>query len=99
MTDIQFVTQPTPEHVRTAADLLEAVLLNDLDTEARLAVAACLLQLLDVHPPYPPSAPITEPVPTGEGITRVRAELKAAAAEATGVQDRVRIGLAARELR
>jgi hypothetical protein len=100
MTDSPSIeTQPEPENVARAGDLLESLLAGDLDTDARLAIGAALDVLYDVHPPYPPRPqpePATVDLPTG-----VRLALKAlsdAERAASSVGEAIRMGLAAREL-
>ena len=91
-------TQPIPPHVDRAADALEAVLLTDLDVDTRLAVAAALASLLDVHPPYAPPGAVPSPMPASEGLGTAREALRVAATEAGSVAEAIRIGLAAHEL-
>jgi hypothetical protein len=94
------LTQPEPEHIARAGGLLQAVLLGDVDIEARLAVVAALATLRDVYPPYRPSL---EPVPAltlelGVGVTLALGALEEAARCAGSVEEVIRIGFAGREL-
>jgi len=92
-------TQPEPLRLGRAAQALDAVLAGDLDVETRLAVGAALAVLADVHPPYPPLPEPAQPVPAAEGIALAVAELAAAVEHAGSVEEAIRAGLAARELR
>lgn len=96
-------TQPEPHHLGRAARLLEAVLLGGpetgLDTDTCLAVAAALARLDDVQPPYPPRPHPAAPIAAGEGIDQALGELAAAIAQTQSVEESIRVGLAARELR
>jgi hypothetical protein len=94
-------TQPEPEHIARAGDLLEAILAGRLDCETRLAVSAALATLYDVFPPYPP--PITpapsQPLDLQTGISLVLEALQAAVRHAASAEEAIRVGLAGRELR
>jgi hypothetical protein len=92
-------TQPEPEHLAHAGDLLEAVLLGDLDLNARLAVGAALTTLYDVFPPYDPRPAVTEPLDLRTGTRLALDSLTTAIEAADSVQVAIRAGLAARELR
>ena len=96
---VPITTQPEPLHLGRAAQALDAVLAGDLDVETRLAVGAALAVLADVHPPYPPLPEPAQPMPVVEGIALAVAELAAAVEHAGSVEEAIRAGLAARELR
>jgi hypothetical protein len=94
-------TQPEPEHIARAGDLLEAILAGPLDCETRLAVSAALATLYDVFPPYPPPttpAP-TQPLELYTGISLVLEALQAAGHHAASAEEAICVGLAGRELR
>lgn len=91
-------TQPEPEHLARAGDLLEAVLLGDLDPDARLTVGGALAVLYDVFPPVDPRPQQTAPLPLDDGLDLALKSLTAAVDAADTVQEALRAGLAAREL-
>jgi hypothetical protein len=91
-------TQPEPEHLAHAGDILEAILLTDLDLEARITVGAALAVLADVYPPYPPRPRPTDPIDLCTGLTQAHKALTAAVDAADSVQEAIRAGLAGREL-
>jgi hypothetical protein len=92
-------TQPEPERLAHAGDILEAILLGDLDLDARLSVGAALATLYDIFPPYDPRPAVTEPVAPRTGIREALEALNSAVDEAGSVQEALRAGRAARELR
>lgn len=92
-------TQPEPEHLAHAGDLLEAVLLGDLDLDARLTIGAALAVLYDVFPPYNPRPPVTEPLDLRTGTRQALDALSTAIDTTESVQEALRAGRAARELR
>ena len=91
-------SQPEPLHIARASAALDAVLAGESDLMTQLAVAAALIILGDVHPPYPPLPEPEAPIAAEVGIAEALAELSRAAAAATSPQEAVRIGLAARHL-
>jgi hypothetical protein len=92
-------TQPEPEHLAHAGDLLEAILLSDLDLHARLSVGAAIAVLYDVFPPYTPRPPVTEPLDLHTGLHQTLDALTTAIAASGSVQEALRAGRAAHELR
>jgi len=92
-------TQPEPEHLAHAGGLLEAVLLCDLELDARLGIGAALATLYDVFPPYDARPPVTEPIDLGTGMRQALDALSAAIDTADTVREALRAGRAARELR
>ena len=89
-------TQPEPDSLARAGDILEAILAGDLSFEERLAVGAALTTLYDVDPPYPPRPESATPLDLIEGLPQA---LRALSEPLDSVQDTIRAGLAARELR
>jgi hypothetical protein len=92
-------TQPEPEHLAHTGDVLEAILLGELDLDARLSVGAALATLYDVFPPYNPRPAATESIDLRTGIRQALDALGSAVDEAGSVQEAVRAGRTARELR
>ncbi len=91
-------TQPEPEYIARAGDLIEAVLAGEIDIQARLALGAALAILCDVHPPYPPRPEPATTLDLPTGIRLALQTLNAAKYSAPTVADAIRAGLAAREL-
>ena len=91
-------TRTGPEHLTRAGDLLEAVLLGEPDTRARIVIARALAILSDVQRPELASPQITEAIPLRHGVLRAIEELKAAIQESHSVDDVLRAGLAGRAL-
>lgn len=99
--DTPIQTQPEPESIARAGDILEAILLCDrgeVDVEARLAIGSALATLYDVHPPYPPRGAPAQPIRLRDGVQAALQSLTAAVTGADSVEQAVRAGLAARQL-
>lgn len=93
-------TQPEPQHLAHASDILEAILLgDDLDLDARITVGAALATLHDVFPPYVPRPAATTPLDLHTGMRQALEALTSAIDAANSVQEALRAGLVARELR
>jgi hypothetical protein len=91
-------TQPEPEHIARAGDLLEALLLGNLTVHARLAIGRALATLADVHPPYPPRPDVTEALAFHPGLDLALQELKQALHQASSTEEAIRVGTAGRAL-
>jgi hypothetical protein len=98
MTDTTIHTQPEPEHIAGASLALARVLAGNPDLETRLGVGAALAMLSDVHPPYPPHPVDLAPMTPDAGIAAAL-EALGRAGDSRDVDDAIRIGFAARELR
>jgi len=92
---------PSPETrpLDLAAQALAAVLAGGPDVRTRLAVGAALATLDDVHPPRPPLPDPIRPIPAADGVRLALDHLTSAIAVAATIDEAVRAGLAARELR
>jgi len=92
-------TTPDSQPLDLAAQTLAAVLAGGPDVHTRLAVGAALATLDDVHPPRPPLPEPTQPIPAADGVRLALDHLTSAIAVAATIDEAVRAGLAARELR
>ena len=99
MTEPRIPTQPVPPHIDRALRAMDAVLDGDLDLDTRLTINCAYATLFDARPLYPPRLDIAQPMPLAEGIALALTELTAAIETAASLEEAVRAGLTARELR
>jgi len=92
------LTQPEPDYIAAAGDLLEGMLTSGADLETELALSAALVVLYDVWPPYPPRIDPAAPIDTATGLPLLLAVLTSAESSGANVEEVLRTGRASREL-